>query len=94
MTKAELIDAIATKTDVSKAAAGRMLEAFVETVGAALKKGDTVQIVGFGSFSVAKRAARTGRNPQTGEEIKIKASKAPKFTPGAGLKALVNPKKA
>ena len=73
MNKAELIDAVADSADLSKASAGRALDAAIEAITKALKKGDTVTLVGFGTFSVRKRAARTGRNPRTGEEIKIKA---------------------
>lgn len=86
MNKSELIDAIADSADISKAAAGRALDATVEAVKKALKKGDMVTLVGFGSFYVGKRAARTGRNPRTGASIKIKAAKVPKFKPGKGLK--------
>lgn len=86
MNKAELIDAIADNADLSKASAGRALDAAIETVTKALKKGDTVTLVGFGTFSVRKRAARTGRNPKTGEAIKIKASKVPGFKAGKALK--------
>ena len=86
MNKSELIDAIADSADISKAAAGRALDAAVEAVKKALKKGDMVTLVGFGSFYVGKRAARTGRNPRTGASIKIKAAKVPKFKPGKALK--------
>lgn len=90
MNKSELIDHIAINADISKAAAARALEATITAVQKTLKKGDPVQIIGFGSFSVSKRAARTGRNPRTGEEIKIKAAKVPKFTPGKALKGALN----
>ncbi len=90
MNKAELIDAVADSADLSKAAAGRALDAAIETVTKALKKGDTVTLVGFGTFSVRKRAARTGRNPRTGEAIKIKASKVPGFKAGKALKDAIN----
>ena len=90
MNKAELIDAVADSADLSKAAAGRALDAAIETITKALKKGDTVTLVGFGTFSVRKRAARTGRNPRTGEEIKIKASKVPGFKAGKALKDAIN----
>ena len=90
MNKSELIEQIATQADMSKAAAGRALEAAVEAVTKALKKGDTVSLVGFGTFYVGKRAARTGRNPRTGAELKIKAAKTPKFRPGKTLKDSVN----
>lgn len=90
MNKSDLVDAIAKSADISKAAAGRALDAAVESIKKALKKGDTVSLVGFGTFKVGKRAARTGRNPRTGEAIKIKAAKVPKFTAGKGLKDAVN----
>ncbi len=89
MTKAELVAAIAGKADISKAAAEKALNGFMEAVKEALKKGDKVSLVGFGTFEVVKRAARKGRNPRTGQEIKIKASKAPKFRPGKALKKAV-----
>jgi DNA-binding protein HU-beta len=88
--KSELIDEIAKQADISKAAAGRALDAAVDAVKKALKKGDIVSLVGFGSFYVGKRAARTGRNPRTGAAIKIKAAKVPKFRPGKTLKDAVN----
>jgi DNA-binding protein HU-beta len=90
MTKAELIDKVATKTKVSKADAGRVLSGFLDSVTAALAKGDTVTIVGFGTFAVSKRAARKGRNPQTGASINIPASKVPRFKAGKDLKDAVN----
>ena len=90
MNKAELIAAIAAKTGDTKKAAEASVNAFVETVADALVKGDKVQLVGFGSFEVRKRAARKGRNPQTKEEIKIPASKAPVFKAGKALKEKVN----
>ena len=86
MNKSELVEYMADQADVSKAAAARALEAFVDAVKITLKKGDTLTLIGFGSFSVTERAARTGRNPRTGDEIKIKAAKVPKFKPGKGLK--------
>jgi len=86
MNKSELVDAIAEHADISKADAGRALEGMITAVTKALKKGDTVSLVGFGTFSVKKRAARTGRNPATGETIKIKASKNPAFKAGKGFK--------
>ena len=92
MNKAELIAAIAAKTGETKKTAEKLVNAFVETVTEALVKGDKVQLVGFGSFEVRKRAARKGRNPQTKEEIKIPASKAPVFKAGKALKDLVNKK--
>ena len=90
MNKAELVDAIASKTGSSKKAAEASLNATIEAISASLKKGDKVQLVGFGSFEVRKRAARKGRNPQTGAEIKIPASKAPVFKAGKALKDIVN----
>jgi DNA-binding protein HU-beta len=84
--KSELIDAIAVSADISKAAAGRALDGAMDAVKKALKKGEIVTLVGFGSFYVGKRAARAGRNPRTGEAIKIKAARIPKFRPGKGLK--------
>ncbi len=92
MNKAELIAAIAAKTGDTKKAAEASVNAFVEVVTNALVEGDKVQLVGFGSFEVRKRAARKGRNPQTKEEIKIPASKAPVFKAGKALKDLVNNK--
>ena len=86
MNKAELIDAVAVNADLSKAAAGRALDAALEAITKALKKKDTVTLVGFGTFSVRKRSARMGRNPKTGEEIKIRASKVPGFKAGKALK--------
>ncbi|MBQ2836154.1 MAG: HU family DNA-binding protein [Clostridia bacterium] len=90
MNKAELVAAIAAKTGESKKASEALVNAFTEVVSDALKGGDKVQLVGFGSFEVRKRAARKGRNPQTKEEIKIPASKAPVFKAGKALKDLVN----
>ncbi|GMV54254.1 MAG: DNA-binding protein HU-beta [Betaproteobacteria bacterium] len=90
MNKSELIERIAKEADLSKASAGRALEAALSAVRTALRKGQTVTLVGFGTFSVTKRASRTGRNPNTGEKLKIKASKVPKFRPGKGLKDAVN----
>ena len=90
MNKSELIDVIAASAEISKAAAGRALDATVLAVKTALKKGDSVTLVGFGTFSVGKRAARTGRNPRTGATLKIKAAKVPKFRPGKGLKDHLN----
>ena len=92
MNKAELIAAIAAKTGDTKKAAEASVNAFVDVVTKSLVKGDKVQLVGFGSFEVRKRAARKGRNPQTKEEIKIPASKAPVFKAGKALKDLVNKK--
>ncbi|MEO6984223.1 MAG: HU family DNA-binding protein [Paralcaligenes sp.] len=91
MNKTELIEHISTKADLSKADAGRALDAFIGAVKATLKKkGGTVTLVGFGTFAVSERAARTGRNPRTGEAIKIKKAKVPKFRPGKALKDAVN----
>ena len=92
MNKSDLIAAIAAKTGETKKSAEASVNAFVEVVTKALTKGDKVQLVGFGSFEVRKRAARKGRNPQTKEEIKIPASKAPVFKSGKALKDLVNKK--
>lgn len=89
MTKADLIDKIASDTGLTKADSSRALEATLNAVKSTLKKNKKVSLVGFGTFSVTKRKARKGRNPRTGEEIKIKASKAPKFTPGKALKEAV-----
>ena len=90
MNKSELIDQIAKSADLSKAAAGRALDATVAAVKSSLKKGGMVTLVGFGTFYVGKRAARTGRNPRTGVAIKIKSAKVPKFRAGKGLKDAVN----
>ncbi len=90
MNKTELIEHIAKQADLSKAAAGRALEATLGAVRITLKKGGTVSLVGFGTFAVGKRAARTGRNPRTGAEIKIKSTKVPKFRPGKALKDALN----
>jgi len=90
MNKTELVAAIAEKSEVSKKDAEAVVNAFVETVGEQLKKGEKVQLIGFGTFEVAERAAREGRNPQTGKTIKIAASKSPKFKAGKALKDLVN----
>ncbi|MCR5487682.1 MAG: HU family DNA-binding protein [Lachnospiraceae bacterium] len=90
MNKTELVEAIAKQTSLSKKDTEATIKAFTEVVGKELKKGGKVQLVGFGTFEVSKRAARTGRNPQTGKEIKIAASKAPKFKAGKALKDLVN----
>jgi len=92
MNKSELIDAIAEETGLTKKDSESALKAFINTIGKELKKGGSVQLVGFGTFEVGKRAARVGRNPKTGENIKIKASKSPKFKAGKALKDLVNKK--
>ncbi len=89
MNKAELIDAVATGSGLSKADSKKAIDAFVTATTKALKKGDRVALVGFGSWSVAKRSARTGRNPQTGKEIKIAAKKVVKFKAGAELSGAV-----
>ena len=90
MNRKELAEALAKKTETSNACADRTIAAFIEVISGALKKGDKVALVGFGSFEVRKRAARVGRNPKTGAELKIKASKQPAFKAGAKLKAAVN----
>ena len=90
MNRKELIDALATKTGSTKADAERSIAALLDIITATLKKGDKLALVGFGTFEVRKRAARVGRNPATGAELKIKASKAPAFKAGATLKAAVN----
>lgn len=89
MNKTELVEHIAANADISKAAAARALDATIDAIKATLKKGDSVAVVGFGTFEVSKRAARKGRNPQTGAEIKIKAAKVPKFRAGKALKDAV-----
>lgn len=93
MNKTELIDAVAKETNLKKKDAEAAVNAFVNAVEASLKKGEKVQLVGFGTFDVKKRSARQGRNPLTGEKIKIAASKHPTFTAGKALKDLVNKKK-
>ena len=90
MNKTELVEHIAGKSEISKAAASRALASIIDAVKKTLKKGDTVTLVGFGTFSVSKRAARTGRNPRTGAALKIKAAKVPRFKPGKGLKDALN----
>jgi DNA-binding protein HU-beta len=90
MNKAELIDAIAAEAGLSKADAKKALDGFVSATASALKKGDRISLVGFGSFSVSKRAARTGRNPQSGKEIKIAAKNVVRFKAGAELSGKVN----
>ncbi len=90
MNKGELIDSIASHAKITKADAGRALEATIESIEKSLKKGDRIALVGFGSFTIAKRAARTGRNPQTGKEIKIAAKKVVKFKAGSDLAKKVN----
>lgn len=90
MNKNELVAAVADSADISKVDAGKAVDSVFDAVSDALKGGDEVRIVGFGTFSVASRAASTGRNPRTGETIQIKASKQPKFKAGKGLKDAVN----
>jgi DNA-binding protein HU-beta len=94
MNKSELIDTVSAEADISKAAAERALNALIEAVTKAVTKGDRVTLVGFGTFYSTKRAARTGKNPRTGEKIKIAAATVPKFSAGAAFKASVNKKKA
>lgn len=93
MNKTQLVDAVSADSGLSKADAQRAIDSFVGTVSKALKKGDEVALTGFGKFSVVKRAARQGVNPRTGEKVKIKATKAPKFSAGATLKQTVSGKK-
>ena len=90
MNKTELIEAVAKQAKISKADAGKAVNAITSSITKALKKGDSVTLIGFGTFKVTKRAARTGRNPQTGKELKIAARKAPGFSAGKGLKDAVN----
>ncbi|ALE21376.1 TPA: DNA-binding protein HU-beta [Proteus mirabilis] len=90
MNKTQLIDKIAANADITKAAAGRVVDAMVASITESLQKGDDVALVGFGTFTVRDRAARTGRNPQTGKEIQIAAAKVPAFRAGKGLKDAVN----
>lgn len=93
MNKAELIEAIVKETELSKAAATRVLNAVIETITKTVAKKQDVQLIGFGTFKAAKRAARTGKNPRTGDKLKIAAATVPKFTAGAAFKAAVNKKK-
>lgn len=92
MNKGELVEAVLKKAggELSKAATERLVSATIESIFTSLKKGESVQLIGFGTFSIGKRAARTGRNPQTGEPLKIKAAKTIKFTAGKALKEAVN----
>ncbi|MBK8973029.1 MAG: HU family DNA-binding protein [Hahellaceae bacterium] len=90
MNKSELVDAVAASADISKAAAGRAVDAVVDAITDTLKKGEQVTLIGFGTFAVKERSARTGRNPQTGATINISAAKVPNFKPGKGLKDAVN----
>lgn len=94
MNRSELIDILAAKSDISKASAGRVLDTLIDTIQTTVKKGDSVSLVGFGTFKSAKRAARVGKNPQTGAALKIAAATVPKFTAGAKFKAVVDPKSA
>ena len=89
MTKADLIEAMANGADISKVAAGKALDSLTTAISKSLKKGDKVTLVGFGTFAVTKRKARKGRNPRTGETIKIAASKTPKFSAGKAFKAAI-----
>jgi DNA-binding protein HU-beta len=93
MNKSQLIDAVASDSGLTKTDSARAVESLLHAVTKTLKKGDEVNITGFGKFSVIQRAARQGVNPRTGERVKIKASKAPKFSAGASLKQAVSPKK-
>jgi len=93
MNRKEFAEVLAEKTETSKAEADRTIGAFIEIISGALQKGDSISLVGFGSFEVRERAARIGRNPKTGAELKIKASKVPAFKAGATLKAIVNGEK-
>ena len=94
MNKTELVEIVAKEADLSKAAAGSALDAIIAAIVKAVSRGDTVTLIGFGTFKSSKRAARTGRNPQTGKELKIAATTVPRFTAGAGFKAAVAGKKA
>jgi DNA-binding protein HU-beta len=94
MNRKELVEALAAKTESTKADAERAVAGLIDIISGTLKKGDSLTLVGFGTFEVRKRAARTGRNPKTGEELKIKAAKVPAFKAGATLKATVNGAKA
>ncbi len=89
MNKATLVETLSAKTSITKTDCEKVLNAFVATVGETLKKGDSIQLVGFGTFAAAKRAARTGKNPQTGKAIKIPATVVPKFKAGKALKDIV-----
>lgn len=94
MNRADLIEAVALETELSKAAAGRVLDVLIDTIQKSVKNGDPVQLVGFGTFKSTKRAARTGKNPRTGEAVNIPAATVPKFVAGAKFKAVVNSKVA
>ncbi len=90
MNKSELVEAVAERAELSKAAANKAIDALTEIITAAISKGDPVALIGFGTFKSVQRAARTGKNPKTGEVLKIEAKAVPKFAPGAGLKAAVS----
>jgi DNA-binding protein HU-beta len=94
MNRSELVEILASKNELSKAAAGAVLDTLIDTIQTTVKKGQPVQLVGFGTFKSAKRAARTGKNPATGAALKIPASTVPKFVAGAKFKAVVDPKAA
>jgi len=94
MNRIELIEKLASSHDLSKAAAGRIVDTLIDSIVTAVKKGDSVQLVGFGTFKQVARAARTGFNPREGKAIKIPATKVPKFVPGSAFKAAVDPKAA
>ena len=94
MNRSELLEKLVSKNDISNALAGRILDTLIETIQTAVKKGDSVTLVGFGTFKSAKRAARTGKNPSTGAALKIPAGTVPKFTAGSKFKAIVDPKAA
>lgn len=94
MNRSDLIEKLASKNDLTKAAAGQILDTLIESIQVAVKKGDSVTLVGFGTFKSVKRAARTGKNPSTGASLKIPATTIPKFTPGSKFKAIVDPKAA
>mgnify|MGYP003430252732 FL=1 len=94
MNRADLVAILATKNDLSKTAANAVLDTLIDTIQTAVKKGDAVQLVGFGTFKSAKRAARTGKNPSTGASLKIPATTVPRFVAGAKFKAVVDPKAA
>lgn len=94
MNRAELVEILASKNDLTKAAAAAVLETLIDAIQTAVKKDDAVQLVGFGTFKAVKRAARTGKNPSTGAALKIPATTVPKFVPGAKFKDAVDPKAA
>ncbi|MFN9470818.1 HU family DNA-binding protein [Acidovorax sp.] len=94
MNRSDLIEVLAQNNSLTKVAASEVLDTLIETIQTAVRKGDTVQLVGFGTFKSSKRAARSGKNPATGEAIKIPATTVPKFVPGANFKAAVDPKAA